>query len=139
MSDRQRTDPWPTLPRAFVKADGLGAAARFEVPRRRAVPTRNAPVTLARREDLSWLLAAAGGPPPPLGPSAQALVDALARRGASFLSDLAAATGRLPGELEGALWELVSHGVVSGDGVAEPSTSTASSSLARTTARSRAW
>jgi ATP-dependent Lhr-like helicase len=87
-----------------------------EAPRRRNAPTRNAPVTLTLREDLPWLLAGIGGSPPPLGPSAQALVDVLVRRGASFLPDLAAATGRLPGEVEQALWELVSAGLVTCDG-----------------------
>ncbi|HYG66570.1 MAG TPA: DEAD/DEAH box helicase, partial [Anaeromyxobacteraceae bacterium] len=48
----------------------------------------------------------------------RALVEALARRGASFVSELAAATGRLPAELEAALWELVSAGVVTCDGFA---------------------
>jgi ATP-dependent Lhr-like helicase len=87
-----------------------------EAPRRRNAPTRNAPVTLALREDLPWLLAGIGGSAPPLGPSARALVDVLARRGASFLPELAAATGRLPGEIEQALWELVSAGLVTCDG-----------------------
>lgn len=87
-----------------------------EAPRRRNAPTRNAPVTLALREDLPWLLDGIGGPPVPLGPSAQALVDELGRRGASFLPDLAHATGRLPGEVEQALWELVSAGLVTCDG-----------------------
>ncbi|HET8540738.1 MAG TPA: DEAD/DEAH box helicase [Anaeromyxobacter sp.] len=87
-----------------------------EAPRRRNAPTRNAPVTLALREDLPWLLGAVGGSAPPLGPSAGALVDVLARRGASFLPELAAATGRLPGEIEQALWELVSAGLVTCDG-----------------------
>ncbi len=87
-----------------------------EAPRRRNAPTRNAPVTLALREDLGWLLEAIGGSPPPLGPSAQALVDVLARRGASFLGDVSAATGRLPAEVEQALWELVSAGLVTCDG-----------------------
>ncbi len=88
-----------------------------EPPRRRNAPTRNAPVALALRPDLGWL-AAAGGPHAPLGPSAQALVDVLARVGASFLSDLAAMTGRLPGELESAMWELVSAGAVTCDAFA---------------------
>lgn len=87
-----------------------------EAPRRRNAPTRNAPVTLTLRGDLPWLLAGIGGTPPPLGPSAQALVDALAQRGASFLPELAAATGRLPAEVEPALWELVSAGLVTCDG-----------------------
>jgi ATP-dependent Lhr-like helicase len=92
------------------------ASAPDEPPRRRNAPTRNAAITLARREDLPWLLEAAGGPPPQLGPSALALVDVLQRRGASFLPDLAAATGRLPGDVEQALWELVSAGYATCDG-----------------------
>jgi ATP-dependent Lhr-like helicase len=92
------------------------AAAPEEVPRRRNAPTRNAAVTLALRADLPGLLAGAGGPPPPLGPSALALVEVLSRRGASFVLDLAAATGRLPGDVEQALWELVSAGYVTCDG-----------------------
>jgi ATP-dependent helicase Lhr and Lhr-like helicase len=87
-----------------------------EAPRRRNAPTRNAPVTLALREDLAWLLAGIGGAPVPLGPSAQALVDVLSRRGASFLPDLAQETGRLPAEVEQGLWELVSAGLVTCDG-----------------------
>jgi ATP-dependent Lhr-like helicase len=93
------------------------ASGGDEAPRRRNAPTRNAPVALATRRDLGWL-AAAGGGAAPLGPSAQALVDVLARVGASFLPDLAAMTGRLPGEIEGALWELVSAGAVTCDAFA---------------------
>ncbi|HEX9290994.1 MAG TPA: DEAD/DEAH box helicase [Anaeromyxobacteraceae bacterium] len=88
-----------------------------EAPRRRNAPTRNAPVTLTLRGDLGWL-AAAGGPHAPLGPSAQALVDVLSRVGASFLSDLAAMAGRLPGEVESTMWELVSAGAVTCDAFA---------------------
>ena len=95
----------------------LAVAAQPDAdPRRRNAPTRNAPVTLALRDDLPWLLRAVAGQPPPLGASARALVDVLAGRGASFLSELSAATGRLPGEVEAALWELVSAGVVTCDG-----------------------
>jgi len=86
-------------------------------PRRRNAPTRNAPVTLALRESLPWLLAAAP-PPPPLGDSARELVELLARRGASFVSELAAATRRPAGEVEAALWELVSAGVATCDAFA---------------------
>src|SRR5205814_503994 len=39
-------------------------------------------------------------------------------RGASFLPEIARGTGRLPAEVEDALWDLVSAGLVSGDGVA---------------------
>ncbi|BDG09378.1 DEAD/DEAH box helicase [Anaeromyxobacter paludicola] len=94
------------------------AVAEDEPPRRRSAPTRNAPVTLALREDLPWLAAAAAHPRPPLGPAARQLVDALVARGASFAEDLAAATGRLAAEVEEGLWELVSAGVVTCDGFA---------------------
>ena len=94
------------------------AADPGEGPRRRAAPTRHAPVTLALRSDLPWLLRAASGEPPALGASARALVELLGRCGACFLPDLAAMTGRLPGEVDGALWELVSAGLVTCDGFA---------------------
>jgi len=87
-------------------------------PRRRAAPTRHAPITLALRCDLPWLLRSTAGTPPPLGPSALRLVAILERCGACFLPDLAAMTGRLPGEVEQGLWELVSAGLVTCDGFA---------------------
>ena len=40
----------------------------------------------------------------------------LAERGALFPPDLAASTGRLPGEIEEALWEGVARGLVTADG-----------------------
>jgi ATP-dependent Lhr-like helicase len=42
----------------------------------------------------------------------------LQQRGASFLADIVRGTKRMPSEAEDALWELVSRGLVSGDGVA---------------------
>jgi ATP-dependent Lhr-like helicase len=75
-------------------------------------------VTLALRGDLPWLLTASAVEPPPLGASARKLVELLGRCGACFLPDLAAMTGRLPGEVEGGLWELVSAGLVTCDGFA---------------------
>jgi ATP-dependent Lhr-like helicase len=89
-------------------------------PRRRGAPTRSAPVTLALREDLPWLLdaTASGAEPPPLGTIAAELVEVLARRGASFLGELAQAVRTDAGEAEEALWELVSGGRVTCDGFA---------------------
>nr|WP_232287355.1 hypothetical protein [Anaeromyxobacter dehalogenans] len=89
-------------------------------PRRRGAPTRSAPVTLALREDLPWLLEAiaAGAEPPPLGTIATEILDALVRRGASFLAELARAVQTDAGEAEEALWELVSGGRVTCDGFA---------------------
>lgn len=88
----------------------------LEGPRRRQAPTRNAPVTLCLREDLPWLVGAA--PPPAVGEEARALLAVLERRGASFLAELAHALGRRPAEVEPALWELVSAGLVTCDAFA---------------------
>jgi ATP-dependent Lhr-like helicase len=97
--------------------------------RRRTSPTRAAPVALVLREDLPWLLAlrqAQGARVPgeqePLRPSlsrgAHDLAAALARQGASFVSDLVAAARRPAAEVEAGLWELVSAGLATCDGFA---------------------
>ncbi len=89
--------------------------------RRRQAPTRSAPLAFVLREDLPSLL----DPPPAdlasvegLSPAARDVASHLAARGASFLADIARATGRLPAQVERALWELVARGLVTGDGIA---------------------
>ncbi|MCC6998340.1 MAG: DEAD/DEAH box helicase [Deltaproteobacteria bacterium] len=86
-------------------------------------PTRAAPIALMPRSELDWLLEPAE--PEVLaerrGRLSAAAADALAhleRRGASFLPELAVATGRRASELEDALWELVAAGLVTADGFA---------------------
>ncbi|MGH7407741.1 MAG: Lhr family helicase, partial [Candidatus Methylomirabilales bacterium] len=88
---------------------------------RRQAPTRSAPLTFVLREDLPVFL----DPAPAdlasvegLSPAARDVAGYLAGRGASFLADIARATGRLPAQVEGALWELVARGLVTGDGIA---------------------
>ncbi|WP_437727795.1 DEAD/DEAH box helicase [Sorangium sp. So ce861] len=92
------------------------------VPRDASAPTRAAPITLALRRDLPWLLApreAEGEPPPAsLSEPAQGVLSFLARAGASFFDDIAAGAGRSRAEVEEALWELVAAGLVTGDGFA---------------------
>ena len=87
---------------------------------RRVRPTRVAPVALFLREDLDWLLPPGGHPDddglPVLSHPAQAVLDALQRRGASFLRELVHETGRLTSEVEDGLWELVAAGLVTADG-----------------------
>jgi len=51
-----------------------------------------------------------------LGPGARRVLDALRARGASFFNDLAKTTHRLASEVEDALWELVTAGLVTADG-----------------------
>ncbi len=98
---------------------GTATASR----RRRTAPTRNAPLALLLREELAPLREAADAlwrvsPASALSEAARDVMALLARDGASFLSEIARSTGLLPSAAEDALWELVSCGLVSGDGFA---------------------
>lgn len=114
---------------------GVAAWGRFSPPapeptgstgprRRRTAPTRNAPLAVVAREELGVLLAAAelrandGGESLRLSRAARDVLEVLRRDGASFLGDVARATGLLPSAAEEALWELVARGIVTGDGFA---------------------
>jgi ATP-dependent Lhr-like helicase len=87
----------------------------------RVRPTRAAPVGLFLREDIEVLAAftpALDGQrkEASLSPAARETLEEMERRGASFFTDLQRATGRLPSEVEDALWELVAAGLVTADG-----------------------
>ena len=90
-----------------------------ELPSRGLTPSRATPITLMIRDDLPWLLAAARGAACPAAPGpgrTRDVLDVLAARGALFQTDLAAMTGRLPGEIEDALWDGVARGLLTADG-----------------------
>jgi ATP-dependent Lhr-like helicase len=97
---------------------------RLQPPRqtddsRGRVLTRIAPISLARRADLNWLLP----PEREISPGyarwdAQTTYEALAAHGALFFDDLLAATRLLPAQLEDALRELAALGLVTSDGFA---------------------
>jgi ATP-dependent Lhr-like helicase len=95
---------------------------RDEEPARTAAfPSRATPVTLMFRADLPWLLEATRGGVTAAEPGAGAthdVVEALRRGGALFLPELASAAGRLPAEVETALWDGVARGLVTADGFA---------------------
>jgi ATP-dependent Lhr-like helicase len=81
------------------------------------VPSRAAPIALAWRRDLGWLL----GPRESgegLSPQAAEVLAFLTSSGASFLEDIIAGARRLRAEVEDALWELVAAGRVTADGFA---------------------
>ncbi len=81
--------------------------------------SRVVPISLALRADLDWLLPADRHSPEAFARANAALIlEALARRGASFLRDLVAATGLLTAQVEDALAELSSLGLVSADAFA---------------------
>jgi ATP-dependent Lhr-like helicase len=87
---------------------------------RRPGPVRNSPLAFVLRDDLGVFLAPASeeGLLAGLPSAAREVAEFLAERGASFLPEITKGTGRLPTEVEDALWDLVSAGLVSGDGVA---------------------
>jgi ATP-dependent Lhr-like helicase len=86
-------------------------------PRRPRVPNRAAPLAFVLREDLPWLLEP-GGDAGELPGDAELVLRHLMQHGASFTTDVARGCGLLPAAVEEALWALVAHGLVTGDGVA---------------------
>ncbi|HTW98992.1 MAG TPA: hypothetical protein VMD59_09455, partial [Acidimicrobiales bacterium] len=90
-----------------------------EARRGGAVPSRATPVSLARRADLEWLLAAVRGDAALVDPAAGAgadVLEALRERGALFFADLCDQTGRLPTEVAEGLWDGVARGRITADG-----------------------
>jgi ATP-dependent Lhr-like helicase len=99
----------------------LAQPTRPTRPARRSglTPSRATPITLTIRDDLPWLLRAARGDltPPEPGPGrTRDILDALGQHGALFRPDLAARSGRLPSEVDEALWDGVARGLVTADG-----------------------
>src|SRR5437763_1438151 len=83
------------------------------------ITSRATPVTLILRSDMDWLLQAARGEAQPVEPDVGAtrdVLDALAERGALFVTEISRAAGRLPAEVETALWDAVARGLVTADG-----------------------
>jgi ATP-dependent Lhr-like helicase len=91
-----------------------------EEGKRKSGPVRGTPVLLCERAALPYWQEAGGMPeePPPLSPKAQYTLDSLRAHGASFFSDLQQDTGLIRTELELALGELVSNGLVTCDSFA---------------------
>ena len=105
---------------AFARL-GLRAADRSGGPPRRggATPSPATPISLYRREDLVWLLAATRDqavPDPPTVGAALEVVEALENHGALFVTDICQLTGRLPGEVVEALWDGMARGLLTADG-----------------------
>ena len=78
--------------------------------------SRTAPISLALREALPWLLDEPSHNEVDLPGAAGEVLELLSRRGASFLPDIVSGTRRLPSEVEGGLWQLAAAGLVTTDG-----------------------
>jgi len=87
---------------------------------RRVIPTSVAPIAFFVREDSDWMIPqnAEGHAQEPQGLSQNArdALNYLRQRGASFFADLVRGTGKLKSEMETALWELVTAGMITADG-----------------------
>ncbi len=82
-------------------------------------PVRTTPISLIlRQHSESWeaVAGADGAEPSPLSDPSQQLVDELRRRGALFFNELVTNTGMLRSQIEQALGELVTAGLVTSDG-----------------------
>ena len=77
--------------------------------------SRVTPITLTLRESLDWLLDQPEEGNGPVTGSTSEVLEVLSRRGACFMSDIVAATRRLPSDIEEALWLLAAAGRVTSD------------------------
>jgi ATP-dependent Lhr-like helicase len=87
---------------------------------RRVVPSSVAPIAFFVREDSDWMISSHtngnADVPRGLSEAAREALNYLRRRGASFFADLVRGTGKLKAEMETALWELVTAGMITADG-----------------------
>ena len=103
---------WDAAPLALRPASGRT---------RRTAPTRSAPLAFVIREDLPHFLdpeALDWRGLQRLSAAARDVAAYLEEHGASFLADIARRTGHVMVRTERALWELVTRGQVTGDGIA---------------------
>ncbi len=90
---------------------------------RRVIPTSVAPVAFFVRGDADWMILPHGtdgagnsSEPRGLNRGARDVLAYLRQRGASFFADIVRGTGKLKAEVETALWELVTAGLLTADG-----------------------
>jgi ATP-dependent Lhr-like helicase len=100
---------------------GRAKASSGKRMKRVSAPARNAPIAFLLRAELpNYLEPMHGGfkEIPSLSVTALEVARYLEQHGASFLADIANDTGLLKIKVEEALWQLVAHGLASGDGIA---------------------
>ncbi len=101
--------------------DGAQRSSGGKRGRRLLAPARNAPLAFLLRSEIDAYLEASSlrfDQIETLSPMAVEVARYLDRHGASFLNDIARDTGLLKVKVEEALWQLVAHGLATGDGIA---------------------
>jgi ATP-dependent Lhr-like helicase len=112
---------WGRLRPGTGSSDESAQAIKFKKSRRLLSPGRNAPIAFLLREDLEAFLEPAASrleTIPTLSAMALEVAHYLEKHGASFLDDIARGTGLLKVKVEEGLWQLVAHGLATGDGIA---------------------
>lgn len=100
------------------ESDGIKFGKKRRSPR---APTRSAPIAFLLRDELDYFIEPmekAWEELNTLSPAERDVARYLDEHGASFLSDIARGTGLLKVRAEEALWQLVAHGIATGDGIA---------------------
>jgi ATP-dependent Lhr-like helicase len=89
---------------------------REDAPQRRIRPTKLTPIALFERHDAASLVARRDYNSAALSHAARDVLAEIERRGAPFFADIVRGSGRLPAEVEEALWQLIAAGLVTADG-----------------------
>ena len=113
--------PAPSVGDAFRRIRPLWKTTTAE--RRRVIPTSVAPIAFFVREDADWMMPPRANSTPKHRarhsrpePGRGRRFAFLQQRGASFFADIVRGTGKLKAEVETALWELVTAGLLTADG-----------------------
>jgi ATP-dependent Lhr-like helicase len=104
-----------------IDEPALPAGRTVRRSKRLLAPARNAPIAFLLRDELGCYLEPMKlrfEQIATLSPMALEVAQYLDRNGASFLADIARKTGLLKVKVEEALWQLVAHGLATGDGIA---------------------
>jgi ATP-dependent helicase Lhr and Lhr-like helicase len=110
-------------PATFEVVDGSSPEGEHGLPypitKRRVVPSSVAPITFFVRENADWMIARHASLPAEslaLSHVARTVLEYIRQRGASFFAEIVRGTGKLKSEVETALWELVTAGLLTADG-----------------------
>ena len=87
-----------------------------DTPITKGALTRNGRISLALRESTDWLLREQSTDENTLIGAQGEVLAYLSEAGASFIQDIVSSTGRLPSDVEDALWKLAAAGLVTSDG-----------------------
>jgi ATP-dependent helicase Lhr and Lhr-like helicase len=112
---------WGRLRPGTNGSDENTPAIKLKRSRRLLSPGRNAPIAFLLRENLDAFIEPSAErleAIPTLSAMALEVACYLEKHGASFLDDIARATGLLKVKVEEGLWQLVAHGLATGDGIA---------------------